>query len=153
MKYDNAWIRAASLTGLVALASGCDRTPDRTSPVAATPPPASGTPAIASPAPAPSPPAAAAESQARADWLGQWTGPEGTALTLSRKGDGFDIVIRSLDGTTPYVGFASDDGIEFERNGRMEMLRASDGAGTGMKWLAEKTDCLVINPGEGFCRD
>jgi hypothetical protein len=32
------------------------------------------------------------------------------------------------------------------------VLRATDGAGTGMKWLADKTDCLVVAPGEGFCR-
>jgi hypothetical protein len=39
------------------------------------------------------------------------------------------------------------------RDGTTETIRATDGAGTGMKWLANKTDCLVVTVGsEGFCR-
>jgi hypothetical protein len=57
------------------------------------------------------------------DWVGRWPGPEGTWLDISVA-----------------------DGVR-------ESLRATDGAGTGMKWLAGKTTCLVVRPGEGFCRD
>jgi len=36
---------------------------------------------------------------------------------------------------------------------KTETIRATDGAGTGMKWLADRKDCLVVTVGsEGFCR-
>ena len=90
----------------------------------------------------------------RADqWLGRWTGPEGTALTLTQEGGGYRVHIESLDGPASYLGVAVDDHLTFQRGGTTETLRATDGAGTGMKWLAGKKDCLVIKPSEGFCRD
>ena len=36
--------------------------------------------------------------------------------------------------------------------GKQEKIYATNGIGTGMKWLADKNDCLAIRPGEGFCR-
>jgi len=71
---------------------------------------------------------------------------------LSDRAGAFDVVISDLDGPKPYTGKAVGDHIEFERNGVVESLRATDGKGTGMKWLQDKTDCLTIKPGEGFCR-
>lgn len=86
-------------------------------------------------------------------WLGQWTGPEGTFLRLSG-GDGrYEVVIQNLDGPQTFHGRAAGDHIEFERNGVTESIRATNGAETGMKWLSEKSDCLTIKPGEGYCRD
>lgn len=35
----------------------------------------------------------------------------------------------------------------------LETIRATNGPGTGMKWLADKRNCFVIRPGEGFGRD
>ena len=105
------------------------------------------------------PPSAVAESSAqsaspRADqWLGRWTGPEGTALTLTQEGGGYRLAIESLDGPASYLGVAVGDHLSFQRGSSTETLRATDGAGTGMKWLAGKQDCLVIKPSEGFCRD
>jgi hypothetical protein len=32
-------------------------------------------------------------------------------------------------------------------------LHRTDGARTGMKWLADKRDCLTVAFGEGYCRD
>ena len=48
---------------------------------------------------------------------------------------------------------AAGDTIAFERGGIKETIRAGSGADTGMKWLSEKKDCLVVKPGEGYCRD
>jgi len=93
------------------------------------------------------------ERPALQSWVGRWTGPEGTWLDLSANGEGYLVQIRNLDGEASYEGRAAGDHIEFERNGTTESIRASDGAGTGMKWLAEKKDCLVIKSGEGYCRD
>ncbi|MDO9451298.1 MAG: hypothetical protein Q7J29_00400 [Stagnimonas sp.] len=109
---------------------------------------AAGAAASATPAPAKVPPAWSAEQ-----WLGRWTGPEGTSLTLSKSDTGYQLTIQSLDGPNTHAGRATADRIEFERNGKTESIRATSGQETGMKWLADKTDCLTIQPGEGFCRD
>ena len=94
-----------------------------------------------------------AQSRATDGWIGQWNGPEGTFLRLDG-GDGtYAITIQDLDGPRNYTGTAVDGRIEFERNGVKESIHASNGTETGMKWLAEKSDCLTIRPGEGFCRD
>ena len=50
-------------------------------------------------------------------------------------------------------GVAAGDTITFDRNGIREKLRPTDGAATGLKYLAGKTDCLTVKPGEGYCRD
>ena len=86
-------------------------------------------------------------------WLGLWTGPEGTSLLLSRtKANRYDVTIRSLDGVATYPGVWAHDEIEFTRAGQNERIRAGTGRDTGMKWLLEKKNCLVIRLGEGFCR-
>ena len=66
-------------------------------------------------------------------WLGRWNGPVGTYLLLSRKADLYKVKIQSLDG-------------------KVERIKAGSGKETEMKWLLEKTDCLIIKEGEGFCR-
>ena len=90
-------------------------------------------------------------------WLGQWNGPEGTYLVLSQgpsQNNGkFDIKIRSLDSLDTYEGTATGDGIQFTRNGKTETIHAGNGEQTGMKWLLDKKNCLIIQSGEGFCRD
>lgn len=86
-------------------------------------------------------------------WQGRWTGPEGTLLDLAPSAGGVDITIHSLDGPDSYQGTEQADGIQFVRDGKTETIRAGDGEATGMKWLLDKQDCLVIRLGEGFCRD
>ena len=39
------------------------------------------------------------------------------------------------------------------RDGVRESLRPGSGVETGMKWLQDKSDCLVVKPGEGYCRE
>ncbi len=86
-------------------------------------------------------------------WLGSWTGPEGTSLLLSRTTPNqYEVTIRSLDGLATYPGVWAHDEIDFIRAGRTEHIRAGTGTDTGMKWLLEKKNCLVIRLGEGFCR-
>ena len=86
-------------------------------------------------------------------WLGQWTGPEGTMLLIAGGQGEYEVTVRNLDGPRVFAGHGAVNGIAFERDGSAELIRATDGPGTGMKWLTEKRDCLVIRPGEGFCRD
>lgn len=89
------------------------------------------------------------------DWSGKWTGPEGTHLTLRQNNRGtFDLAIRNLDGERVFNAARDKDGIlKFTRDGVTETIQAGTGAQTGMKWLADKQDCLVIRSGEGYCRD
>jgi hypothetical protein len=96
-----------------------------------------------------------ASNDALADsWRGQWTGPEGTMLLITGSQGEYEVVVRNLDGPLAFAGHSVVNGIEFTRDGTVELIRATDGQGTGMKWLAEKQDCLVIRKGEeGFCRD
>jgi hypothetical protein len=86
-------------------------------------------------------------------WMGLWIGPEGTSLTLSKSGERYAIKMQTLDGPNEFVGQSKGDAIQFVRNDQVESIRATDGKGTGMKWLAEKTNCLAIKVGEGFCRE
>jgi hypothetical protein len=86
-------------------------------------------------------------------WLGQWAGVEGTYLHLSKNGDQYVVRIANLDGAKTYEGVAAGDHIEFKRDGKTESIRATDGKGTGMKWLGGEKTCLVVTVGsEGFCR-
>jgi hypothetical protein len=93
------------------------------------------------------------KSDPHAAWLGKWTGPEGTYLDLSVRDDNYAVVVANLDGPITFEGRAVDGGIAFDRDGKTETIKAGDGTATGMKYLEGKKDCLVINSGEGFCRD
>ena len=86
-------------------------------------------------------------------WLGKWIGPEGTYLVLSKNAGKYVVLINSLDGPATYEGTEAGERIEFQRNGRTETIHAGNGHDTGMKWLQDKTNCLIIKTGEGFCRD
>ena len=144
------WIILA--TTLVA-ASACT-TPQANAPVSTTATPA----ASASPAMSPvaSPPAspATAGSGSKADSLaGRWTGPEGTYLNVTKKGEKYTIEIANLDGPKTYEGSAKGDVIEFTRNGKTETIKAGSGADTGMKGFEKETNCVVVTKGsEGFCK-
>jgi hypothetical protein len=103
--------------------------------------------------PPPSTAALPPANDAPGEWLGKWIGPEGTYLVLSKNGDKYVVVINSLDGPATYEGTSAGQRIEFQRNGKTESIHAGNGHDTGMKWLLDKTNCLIIETGEGFCRD
>jgi hypothetical protein len=86
-------------------------------------------------------------------WLGRWIGPEGTFLLLEGGNGRYEVTIQNLNGPRVFRGVAVGPGIEFERDGRAEAIHATNGADTGMKWLADKTNCLTVRVGEGYCRD
>jgi hypothetical protein len=106
--------------------------------------------------PVASPPASPATAVAgsKADSLaGRWTGPEGTYLNVTKKGDKYTIEIANLDGPKTYEGTAKGDVIEFTRNGKTETIKAASGAETGMKGFEKETNCVVVTKGtEGFCK-
>lgn len=98
----------------------------------------------------------ATSPQKRVDtWMGKWNGPEGTYIELATKDhQTYQITIADLDGTKNYEGTADEKGtaINFVRNNTTESIKEGDGKDTGMKWLDEKTTCIYIKAGEGFCR-
>ncbi|MDZ4263358.1 MAG: hypothetical protein U1B30_13645 [Pseudomonadota bacterium] len=86
-------------------------------------------------------------------WVGKWNGPEGTFLEISGGNGNYTITIQDLDGPKQFQGKSNGNEISFERNGTTEAIQPSNGTETGMKWLAEKSDCLRVRLGEGWCRD
>lgn len=118
-------------------------------------------PSVTTSAASPSAPQASADSVPSHDsmaatptdkWLGKWTGPEGTALTLVGGNGKYEVTIRNLDGPRTFPGVANGNHIDFTRDGTKESIHATNGKDTGMKWLADKTDCLTVHTGEGYCR-
>lgn len=92
-------------------------------------------------------------------WVGKWLGVEGLNLTIAKDdsiGRGHYLLTMQygLDAndTGTFKGEAAEDGITFNRPDGAQTLRAGDGAATGLKWLADKKDCLIVATGEGYCR-
>ena len=90
-----------------------------------------------------------------AGWVGRWIGVEGMFVDIQPAGDGtYTLEMQSdLDTKGTYTGTSTAEGISFERGGQTLVLRQSDGAATGLKWLDGKEDCLMVASGEGYCRD
>lgn len=106
-------------------------------------------PAVAAPT---TPPPVADTSR----WLGRWNGPEGLFLDIKPGVEAGTLAMTlkdNLDTQADYVGRLDGDVIRFERNGVQEAIRFGTGAETGFKYLADRTDCLIVIAGrEGYCR-
>lgn len=93
-------------------------------------------------------------------WVGRWTSVEGLFLEISKNesaGPGHYLLHMryglDADQIGTFEGQATAEGIRFNREGSPQLLHAGDGEATGMKWLLEKEDCLIVKTGEGYCRD
>jgi hypothetical protein len=71
---------------------------------------------------------------------------------LEERAGQYVITIGSLDGPRTFAGTPTGEGLQFTRDGKTETIRAGGGKETGMKWLMDKTDCLIVQYGEGYCR-
>ena len=90
------------------------------------------------------------------DYTGRWIGVEGMVLDIAHAGapGHYDLTMQwDLDHKGNFDGTANGRTITFIRNDILETLRPTDGDATGLKYLAGKTDCLTVKPGEGYCRD
>ena len=85
-------------------------------------------------------------------WLGKWKGPEGTSLILAPTGSGYNITIQNLDGARTFPAILRGKNLTFMRDNITETIRPGIGVETGMKWLADKQNCLIIKVSEGYCR-
>jgi hypothetical protein len=115
------------------------------------------------PAPKPAPPSVQAtlvpETPPTDKWVGKWIGVEGLYLTIAKDdsvGRGHYLLTMQYgldaDDSGTFKGEAAEDGIAFTRPDGPQLLRAGDGEATGLKWLADKKDCLIVATGEGYCR-
>ena len=89
-------------------------------------------------------------------WVGRWIGVEGTYLNITKAAlpDHYRLEMQyTLDSKGSYDGTGTSEGIAFTRPDGKQVLRASDGNATGLKYLAGKKDCLKVKDGEGYCRD
>lgn len=88
-------------------------------------------------------------------WVGQWTGADGTILTVSPAGDGnYMLDMQSnLDSHVVYTAVPTAEGVEFSRGGQKLVLHEATGAQTGVSGLEGKQDCLMVARDEAFCRD
>ena len=89
-------------------------------------------------------------------WVGRWKGVEGTYLTIEKGKEAGRYRIHNqftLDDKGSFDGHATVEGIAFTRPDGKQVLRASSGDATGVKYLAGKQNCLKVKDGEGYCRD
>jgi hypothetical protein len=91
-------------------------------------------------------------------WVGRWRGIEGLNLVIAKdatKGAGHYILTDqyTLDDKGVFEGRAVGDTITFSRPDGDQVLHATNGMATGLKYLATKKDCLTVKAGEGYCRD
>ncbi|HSI88074.1 MAG TPA: hypothetical protein VK918_03400 [Pyrinomonadaceae bacterium] len=94
------------------------------------------------------------DKKTAASLTGRWQGQDGTYVNITEKDGKYSIELANLDGPKTYEGTAKGDEIEFTRDGKTETIKAATGEETGMKYLQEKKNCVVITKGsEGFCRD
>ena len=150
---------ALALVACTLLAACSDRSTDTAAPVVDAPAGAAAVPAARQSDAADSasaPASAPADSTAlEADYLGRWTGVEGMYLLVASKpGGGVALEMQwDLDHKGTFDGSVTAEGLRFERDGVAETAVRTNGDATGLKYLAGKTDCLIVKPGEGYCRD
>jgi len=140
---------SGALVLTVVLLTGCSRHEE----ASATPGGTSAAPPASAGSDGPAGSSASAPAALPAGWLGRWQGPEGTFLELDGEPGRYEVVIQNLDGPRTFAAQPEGDAVRFVRDGQAERLRAGDGQATGMKWLADKKNCLVVKAGEGYCRD
>ncbi|MDQ0742506.1 lipoprotein [Pseudomonas sp. W4I3] len=127
----------------LALLAACDKTPKETP----------------KPAPASVQATLVPQTPPTDNWVGKWIGVEGLNMSIAKDdsvGRGHYLLTMQYgldaDASGTFKGQATDDGIAFTRPDGPQVLRAGDGAATGLKWLADKKDCLIVAAGEGYCR-
>lgn len=88
------------------------------------------------------------------DCLGRWIGVEGMFLNVTPGTDGGVTLDMQwdLDHRGTFPGRVTAQGLRFTRGGVAEVAVRGSGDRTGLKWLAGKADCLIVKPGEGYCR-
>ena len=98
----------------------------------------------------------APKTKSAPNYTGRWIGVEGMVLDVAPTDTAGHYALTmqwDLDNKGKFDGIATGDTISFDRKGIRETLRPTNGDATGLKYLAGKTDCLTVKPGEGYCRE
>lgn len=144
------------VTALAIVAAGCGREPTPTTNGAEAPVDAAMPTAQPAPALAPTVGPRVTTGATARSYLGRWTGVEGMVLDVSAGDapDRFKLVMQyDLDHRQTAVATLNGNRLVFTRDGAVKALHPTDGKATGLKYLVNKTDCLTVAPGEGYCRD
>lgn len=89
----------------------------------------------------------------QSEWVGKWEGVEESWMEILQRPDGtFTIRVVGLEGEMTARGIPNGKVIEFYQLGAKKSIRFGNGEDTGLKWLADKKECLIIAEGEGYCR-
>jgi len=88
-----------------------------------------------------------------AGFVGRWVGPEDSSLEIVARQHDYEVSLMGVDGSGVFTGTIDGGGMRMERNGQVQRIRHVSGPETGVKYLADKRDCVVMTSGEGFCRD
>ena len=93
-------------------------------------------------------------AHAHADWEGRWIGQEGLFVEISMTSPGqYNMqMLDSQEQTVTVIGKDVKNGIAFDRDGQSFVLRRATGDEIGLKYLDGKTNCLMVQEFEGFCR-
>lgn len=89
------------------------------------------------------------------DYVGRYVGVEGMFLNIKHAATPGRYRMEmqwDLDHKGEFRGEQVGDTIVFERGGKREVLRPTNGDATGLKYLAGKTECLTVKSGEGYCK-
>lgn len=94
-------------------------------------------------------------TRAASHYVGRWIGVEGMFVDIvPRDAGGVTMTMQwDLDHKGVFPATVTGEGLRFTRGGIAESAVPGDGDDTGLKWLAGKKDCLIVRPGEGYCRD
>lgn len=104
-------------------------------------------------------PAIANATATAPDFAGRWIGPEGMFLDIAADpevGPGH-YTIRNRWGLDTemegaFKGTVEAGVLRFTRPDGDQTLTPGSGEATGMKYLLDKSDCLIVRTGEGYCR-
>ncbi|UDF05189.1 hypothetical protein [Asticcacaulis sp. AND118] len=88
-----------------------------------------------------------------AGYVGRWTGPEATSLEIVARQHDYEVTVSGTQTPGVFTGTVNGDALQIERNGEVQLIRHTTGARTGVKFLADKNDCVSVGQGEGYCRD
>lgn len=88
-----------------------------------------------------------------AGYVGRWTGPEGTSLEVVARQHDYEVTLSGTSTPGVFTGTVNGNAMQIERNGETQLIRHTTGAKTGVKYLADKLDCVSVSNGEGYCRD
>ncbi len=85
-------------------------------------------------------------------YIGKWTGAKGATLKIVPNGSGYTLTIANDAGSHDYAATVKDGALTFDRDGSSLTLTKGDGTATGEEALKGKHDCIVVAPGEGYCK-